>query len=174
MYKKTQAGMLRKRRRPTSPLPQPAPSADDKANTPQETELSGGHDPHRPIGHGNPPRHSQFKKGQSGNPRGRPKGRKDIKTILHECLSKKIKIREGGRTKTVSVLEAEIAQLTKFMLEGDEKATNLILKLLQHYGHNTEDADKASERLFADEDDRELIEEALRMGGGIAPDKERS
>jgi hypothetical protein len=172
MDKQTQTGVLRKRRRPTSPSPQPAPSAADETNTPEEKELSGGHDPHRPIGHGNPPRRSQFKKGQSGNPRGRPKGRKDINTILRERLNKRIKIREGGRTKTVSVLEAKIIQLTKLMLEGDEKATNLILKLLQHYGHNAEDADKASERLFADEDDRELIDEALRMGGSVAPDKE--
>jgi hypothetical protein len=174
MLKKFKDGTLRARRRPGAPASEVASPATADTCVPQERELSGGHDPHRPIGHGNPPKANQFPPGRSGNPKGRPKGRKDINTILHERLNKRIKIREGGLTKTVSVLEAKIIQLTKLMLEGDEKATNLILKLLQHYGHNAEDADKVSERLFAHEDDRELIEEALRMGGSFASDEECS
>tara|TARA_R110001606_G_scaffold271400_5_gene420018 strand:- start:2120 stop:2584 length:465 start_codon:yes stop_codon:yes gene_type:complete len=141
---------------------------------PKPTHVSGGHDPHRPVGYANPPKANQFQPGKSGNPKGRPKGPKDINTILHERLNMRIKIREGGRTKSVSILEAKIAQLTKSMLEGDDKATNLILRLLQHYRRDAEDAGKPSDRVFSEEDDRQLIEELLRMGGRVPPDTEGS
>ena len=46
------------------------------------------------IGYCKPPKHSQFKPGRSGNPRGRPKGAKNETTILREILNKRIAIRE--------------------------------------------------------------------------------
>ena len=39
------------------------------------------------IGYGRPPKHTQFKKGQSGNPEGRPKGIKSLSTELDDELS---------------------------------------------------------------------------------------
>ena len=49
------------------------------------------------VGYGNPPKGSRFKKGQSGNRRGRPKGSKNLKTDLTEELQTEIKVREGPR-----------------------------------------------------------------------------
>ena len=129
---------------------------------------TGGHDPHRPVGYANPPKAGQFKKGQSGNPKGRPKGSKNIATILNERLNKRITIREGGRTKTVSVLEAKFIQLTKAMLEGDDKATNLIIKLLERYGDETHQNEKEALAVFSAEEDRQVIEELLRMNSSAA------
>ena len=54
------------------------------------------------TGYGNPPKHTQFKPGQSGNPAGRPKGAKNLKTDLEEEMRELIVVREGGNTKTVS------------------------------------------------------------------------
>lgn len=135
---------------------------------------SGGHDPHRPVGFANPPKSGQFKKGQSGNPKGRPKGSKSVRTILHERLNKRIKVREGGRTKTVSVLEAKIIQLIKSMIEGDDKATNLILKLLHQYGGETDEIERVAEQAVSDEDDRRVIEELLRLSSCANPSEEDS
>jgi hypothetical protein len=58
-----------------------------------------------------PPRKGQFKPGQSGNPRGRPKGSKNIRTYVSEHLNKKISIIEGGKTRKVPRAEAIAIQL---------------------------------------------------------------
>ena len=55
------------------------------------------------VGYGNPPKGSRFKKGQSGNRRGRPKGSKNLKTDLTEELQTEIKVREGPRAIKISI-----------------------------------------------------------------------
>jgi hypothetical protein len=51
------------------------------------------------VGYRRPPKEHQFKPGRSGNPRGRPKGSKNEATIWRDVLSKRIPIREGGKTR---------------------------------------------------------------------------
>ena len=57
------------------------------------------------VGYCRPPVEHQFKPGQSGNKRGRPKGSKSEATILNELLSRKININQNGTTRRISVLE---------------------------------------------------------------------
>ena len=47
------------------------------------------------IGYGKPPKKHQFKPGQSGNRKGRPKGTKNTATLLREILDRKIELRTG-------------------------------------------------------------------------------
>src|SRR6266581_1429571 len=52
------------------------------------------------VGYGKPPRHSRFVKGQSGNPRGRPPGAKNLVTLLNKALNELVIVTEdGGRRK---------------------------------------------------------------------------
>ena len=85
------------------------------------------------VGYGKPPKAGQFRKGQSGNPRGRPKGARGVKTLLDEALSKEITVSEGGQTSRVSKREALILSLITKALKGDIRAAGQVLKLIEQY-----------------------------------------
>ena len=53
------------------------------------------------AGYGKPPRHSRFKKGQSGNPKGRPRGGRNFSTDLKATLEEPIRITHHGKAQTV-------------------------------------------------------------------------
>ncbi len=80
-------------------------------------------------GYGKPPKRHQFKPGQSGNPRGRPKGTKNLKTDLEEELSELIFIREGGSEKRISKQRGVIKALVAKSVNGDVRAMNAVLAL---------------------------------------------
>jgi Family of unknown function (DUF5681) len=83
------------------------------------------------VGYGRPPSHTRFKPGQSGNPKGRRKNRKNLSTLLLEVLDEKLPIREGDRTKTVSKAEAMIRATVIKALKGDAKSVHMLVQLLE-------------------------------------------
>ena len=84
-----------------------------------------------PVGYCNPPKHTQFKKGQSGNPRGRPKGAQNVATVLERTLRERVVINENGRRKTITKLEAALKQLTNKAASGELKALQLLASLVR-------------------------------------------
>lgn len=83
------------------------------------------------VGYGKPPRAHQFKPGQSGNPKGRPKGKKNEATMLDELLFQKIKIREGGRERRITLFEGMLRRFAEDSLKGNIKAATF---LFSRYG----------------------------------------
>jgi hypothetical protein len=83
------------------------------------------------TGYGHPPVNMRFKKGQSGNPRGRPKGGRSLATILNRALRERVVINEGGRRKTVTKLEAAVKQVTNKAASGDPVAGRQLFTLIQ-------------------------------------------
>jgi uncharacterized protein DUF5681 len=74
------------------------------------------------VGYGKPPRAHQFKPGQSGNPKGRPKGKKNEATMLDELLFQRIKIREGGCERRITLFEGMLRRFAEDSLKGNIKA----------------------------------------------------
>lgn len=73
------------------------------------------------VGYGKPPEATRFRKGQSGNPKGRPKNRN--REIPHDAvLGQMVTIREDGRERRVTAAEAFLLQLTQKGLAGDSAA----------------------------------------------------
>jgi hypothetical protein len=82
------------------------------------------------IGYGKPPKNSRFRKGRSGNPKGRPNGARSLKTDLATELGKRIDVREGERRHRVSKQEALIKRLIEKGLSGDPRAMTAIFNLM--------------------------------------------
>ena len=81
------------------------------------------------VGYGKPPKGTRFKKGKSGNPRGRPKGSLNLATDLTAELGEHITVREDGRPRKVSKQRALIKSLMAKALQGDVRATASLLAL---------------------------------------------
>ena len=77
-----------------------------------------------------PPAHTQFAKGKSGNPGGRPKGSRNLTTELREELSERISITEGGVKRLVSKQRGLVKTLYARSIQGDMRAMAQLLKLI--------------------------------------------
>ena len=76
----------------------------------------------RKVGRGNPPKHTQFRKGTSGNPKGRPKGSKNLSTYLMEAARDQVTATVGGKARRISKIQATAMQLATKAAGGDQGA----------------------------------------------------
>ena len=81
------------------------------------------------AGYGKPPRHSQFKKGQSGNPKGRPRGSRNFSTDVKATLEEPIRVTHHGKAQTVSTQQAALMRLREKALGGEVRALDSVIGL---------------------------------------------
>ena len=83
------------------------------------------------VGYGKPPKQSQFRPGQSGNPKGRPKGARSLFALLREDLQRKVQLGENGKVTTVTRAEAVVRRVVADTLGGKASQTRLLFSLLE-------------------------------------------
>jgi len=83
------------------------------------------------VGYGKPPRRAGFQKGRSGNPKGRPKGSKNLATLLNEALDEKVMVTEDGKRSRVTKRELVIKQLVNKSAAADLRAIKQLTDIVQ-------------------------------------------
>ena len=111
------------------------PQADVAAN------VEAAADADNRVGYRRPPRHSRFQPGQSGNPRGRPRGVKSLSDIVRKIVGQKVTVTENGRVRRVPRLEAILLRAAGEASRGDARALRLLLQLTERYGESAQTAE---------------------------------
>lgn len=139
--------------------------------------MSNDRDSNDGVGYGRPPLTTRFKKGASGNPKGRPKGRKNFKTEMREALARPVRVNDGGVTRSLSTQRAIIERLREKALKGDRHAMDQALEMAERLGEE-EVATAAEERISENEEEiiadfaqriREQTLVDLAAAGRLAP-----
>jgi len=117
------------------------------------------------VGYGKPPRDTRFPKGQSGNPRGRPPGAKNLKTLLSEALNEPVIVTENGGRRKVTKRQAIVTQLVNRSAPADFRAIKILLDIVRDIERQTEPtAPETSDFSEADEKVLEQIKARFSIG----------
>ena len=81
------------------------------------------------VGYQKPPEHTRFKKGESGNPKGRPKGSLSVAAELNKALNEVITVVVNGKHKRITKLTAAVTALVNRAIQGDARAMQQLLAL---------------------------------------------
>lgn len=104
------------------------------------------------VGYGKPPKHTRFKPGQSGNPQGRPRGARNLRTAFREGLQEKVTIREGNRTRKLSKMDGIVQVTLNKALKGDAKGLAAVIQLARSTGLMDEEPETSSTQSLSVED----------------------
>lgn len=115
------------------------------ASTPASSTAST---PDYEVGFGKPPKEHRFKPGQSGNPRGRPRGARGVNATVRKVLEQKTSVQTSGGTKKMAHVEVIIRKLLERALKGDTKAAEKLLLM-----YRTAAPEEVAEREVVSNDD---------------------
>ena len=144
------------------------------------------------VGYGKPPADHRFRKGHSGNPRGRPRGksvplgRRDLLDAFTQAAREPIAITKDGHTIRTTQIEALAQQLTRKALQGDMKAAKLLFDTIKALAPADEPDGMSPEERLAALDDRPKYSPSIevrfvdagdmrsRLGETLAPSTDAS
>ena len=115
------------------------------------------------VGYGKPPQNTRFKKGQSGNPRGRAPGAKNMKTLLTKALNELVVVTDNGGRRMVTKREAIVTQLVNRSAKADFKAIQILLGMLRDIGGESDS--HPSDPTFTEADQQIIARIKARLGG---------
>jgi hypothetical protein len=114
------------------------------------------------VGYGKPPRHTRFRKGLSGNPRGRPGGSKNLATLFSEALNETVTVVKNGRRRAITKREAVIAQLVNKSAGADLRAIKILFDIQQAIEARSDATGATGSPAELGQSDRAIIDRYLR------------
>jgi hypothetical protein len=126
----------------------------------KKSRLPTGND--HEVGYRKPPKHAQFRPGQSGNPMGRPRGTRNLKIDVRTMLNALVGVTQNGKPRKISTQEAMLLRLRAKALSGDGRALDQMLRLAQAYGN--EEATESSGTSASDAEILQIYQERLLTG----------
>jgi hypothetical protein len=117
------------------------------------------------VGRGKPPVASRFKPGSSGNPKGRPRGSVNLRTLIQRAMVAQIPIQEGARTRKVTKIEGVVLRQVQSALKGDDRAAMAVIKMAMQLGLLNEPDSASTEALGVSAADQRIIETLLARRG---------
>ena len=103
------------------------------------------------VGYGKPPKNTQFKKGESGNAKGRPSKTKNTLTILTSELDKTVVLKENGKEVKLTKRQAMLRHMVNKAVQGDSKAMFFVFNQLLQLDQKEELKAHVS-KMFLEED----------------------
>lgn len=119
------------------------------------------------VGYRRPPKATQFAAGESGNPKGRPKGSRTIGAVLRDIIQQKIVVTENGKTQRIAALEVMLRRLVNDAMRSDAKAMKVLLTLVDRYAETTEAKVQLGELMA---EDQEILAQYLPDPSEPAPE----
>lgn len=92
--------------------------------------MSDNHDEDK-VGYKKPPKKSQFKKGKSGNPKGRPP-KKCFQVAFYDALNEELTLNLNGEKVTMTIKEAILKKMLIDAVNGKQTATKNFIEIMKH------------------------------------------
>ena len=119
------------------------------------------------VGYGKPPQHGRFRPGRSGNPAGRTPGVGNLGTDVRRTLTTPVKVKEGGRSRTISTQAGVLMMLREKALNGDQRALDRLVELAGRF--NNEPSPEAAQQDLSDDDKAILAAYAAEITSSTRP-----
>jgi hypothetical protein len=97
----------------------------------ENTTPDKGAEPEYKVGYCKPPLETRFPPGSSGNPRGRPCGRPNLKTMVESVAYRKVPVRQGEQTHLMTLFEAVLFGLGLKGAKGDHRPASAFIKAVK-------------------------------------------
>jgi hypothetical protein len=94
------------------------------------------------VGYGKPPTANQFRKGRTGNPRGRGKGEENMASAFKRHVLKRVRIKDGDQTRAITLAEAVILKNYNAALQKNPLAMGNMFRLAEDAGEFVDFTDK--------------------------------
>ena len=115
------------------------------------------------VGYRRPPKQRRFMPGCSGNPKGRPKGSRNVQSVVSQVVNEKIAVRENGRVRKVTKFEAMLQAAVVKAVKGDSRSLNTIFAIMARTNQLAEGETETTTSL--PEEDAAIIGDFLRRQG---------